>query len=64
MKSALITGLTGQDGTYLAEMLLDKGYRVYGAVRDLLAAEMAMRPGLRGRVELLRWDMMDQGHMS
>lgn len=30
MKSALITGITGQDGSYLAELLLEKGYKVYG----------------------------------
>ena len=33
MKSALITGITGQDGAYLAALLLDKGYKVYGAYR-------------------------------
>ena len=33
MKSALITGITGQDGSYLAEFLLAKGYKVYGLVR-------------------------------
>ena len=33
MKRALITGITGQDGSYLAELLLDKGYEVYGIVR-------------------------------
>ena len=32
-KSALITGITGQDGSYLAELLLDKGYKVHGLVR-------------------------------
>lgn len=64
MKSALITGVTGQDGTFLAELLLGKGYRVFGAVRDPQAAEQAMAPGLRGRIELLRWDMLDQGRMS
>jgi GDPmannose 4,6-dehydratase len=32
-KKALITGITGQDGSYLAELLLDKGYEVYGLVR-------------------------------
>jgi GDPmannose 4,6-dehydratase len=34
-KTALITGITGQDGSYLAEFLLDKGYQVYGLVRRL-----------------------------
>ena len=33
MKSALITGITGQDGSYLTELLLEKGYMVYGLVR-------------------------------
>ena len=33
MKSALITGVTGQDGSYLAELLIEKGYMVYGLVR-------------------------------
>ncbi len=35
MKTALITGVTGQDGSYLAELLIDKGYRVVGMVRRL-----------------------------
>ena len=33
MKTAIITGITGQDGAYLAELLLDKGYKVYGTYR-------------------------------
>ena len=33
MKRALITGVTGQDGSYLAELLLDKGYEVHGVIR-------------------------------
>ena len=35
MKTALVTGITGQDGSYLAELLLEKGYRVVGMVRRL-----------------------------
>jgi GDPmannose 4,6-dehydratase len=38
MKHALVTGVTGQDGSYLAELLLDKGYRVYGLVRPSVSA--------------------------
>ena len=34
MKTALITGITGQDGSFLAEFLLDKGYDVHGTIRD------------------------------
>ena len=36
-KRALITGITGQDGSYLAELLLDKGYEVFGVIRRLSA---------------------------
>ena len=36
MKTALITGITGQDGSYLAEFLLDKGYDVHGTMRKLI----------------------------
>ena len=36
-KKALITGITGQDGSYLAELLLEKGYDVHGTIRPLLA---------------------------
>jgi GDPmannose 4,6-dehydratase len=58
--SALITGLTGQDGSFLAELLLQKGYRVIGLVRG----EAGKRPlgsaeHLRGHVELLAGDMLD-----
>ncbi|HWR71493.1 MAG TPA: GDP-mannose 4,6-dehydratase, partial [Dehalococcoidia bacterium] len=35
MKNALITGITGQDGSYLAQLLLSKGYKVYGTYRRL-----------------------------
>ena len=38
-KTALITGITGQDGSYLAEFLLEKGYRVYGMVRRSSSVE-------------------------
>jgi GDP-D-mannose dehydratase len=39
MKTALITGITGQDGSYLAEFLLSKGYTVYGIIRGVLPVE-------------------------
>ena len=43
MKNALITGITGQDGSYLAELLLEKGYNVYGIMRrkSVLTMEMS-----------------------
>jgi GDPmannose 4,6-dehydratase len=59
MSSALITGIAGQDGVYLAEQLLDKGYRVWGGVRDVAAAEASLPVRLREAVELVLWDMGD-----
>ncbi len=60
MKTALITGITGQDGSYLAELLLTKGYRVVGAVRDMQNAKESLPTTLMQRVELVVWDMLDQ----
>jgi GDPmannose 4,6-dehydratase len=57
MLTALITGITGQDGSYLAELLLEKGYKVIGLVRDLNKAQSSIIQGLAGRVELASWDM-------
>lgn len=58
MKTALITGVTGQDGSYMAELLLAKGYRVVGTTRNLGRAEKTLFEGLAG-VELVEWDMLD-----
>ena len=54
-KRALITGISGQDGTWLARLLLDKGYEVYGTARDAQIASFRNleQMGLRGRVTLL-----------
>src|SRR5882757_1053218 len=56
MKKALITGITGQDGSYLAELLLEKGYRVHGLVRRTALEAPEQRLGrihhLLGRLEL------------
>lgn len=62
--TVLITGITGQDGSYLAEQLLAKGYRVIGAVRDPQQAGTALPGGLKGAVELVTWDMLDQQRMT
>ena len=55
-KKALITGITGQDGSYLAELLLDKGYEVHGIVRRVALEDPAHRLGrithLQHKVEL------------
>src|SRR5579864_970338 len=56
---ALITGVTGQDGSYLAELLLEKGYEVYGAVRNI-AREGHDLGGAEGRTKLVEADLTDQ----
>ena len=61
MKTALITGVCGQDGCYLAEQLLADGYRVLGTARDMRASAQGLPPPLRERVELVQWDLRDQG---
>ncbi len=61
MPTALITGITGQDGSYLAELLLTKGYRIIGAVRD---SQSVLPAGLKNSVELIAWDMLDQRRMT
>ena len=58
-RAALITGLTGQDGSFLAELLLEKGYRVAGLVRDEHAASLGCSEHLRGRVELVGGDLLE-----
>lgn len=57
---ALITGVTGQDVSYLAELMLEKGYSVVGTVRDKGAAVDKLPAGLAGNIELVEWDMLDQ----
>lgn len=59
-KRALITGVTGQDGSYLAELLLDKGYEVYGVVRRLSAPNVWRIQHLLERITLLQADLLDQ----
>lgn len=60
-KRALITGITGQDGSYLAEFLLDKGYEVYGFVRRLSTPNMGNIAHIQDKVHLLSGDLLDQG---
>jgi GDPmannose 4,6-dehydratase len=59
-KTALISGITGQDGSYLAELLLDKGYKVYGVVRRLSAPNVWRIQHLLERITLLQADLLDQ----
>ena len=57
---ALITGITGQDGSYLAELLLEKGYEVFGVIRRLSAPNVWRIQHLLGRITLLQADLLDQ----
>jgi GDPmannose 4,6-dehydratase len=59
-KRALITGITGQDGSYLAELLLEKGYEVFGVVRRLSAPNVWRIQHLLPRITLLQADLLDQ----
>src|SRR3979409_2800739 len=59
-KSALITGITGQDGSYLAELLLDKGYEVHGMVRRASTEKFDRIEHLRDRITLHQGDLLDQ----
>src|SRR6201747_1743251 len=63
-KTALITGITGQDGSYLAELLLDKGYEVHGMVRRLSSENHHRLESFRDRVNLHTGDLLDQRSMS
>ena len=60
MPNALITGLTGQDGSYLAELLIHKGYNVFGVVRELDRDAVAPLPGPSKAISLYQWDMRNQ----
>jgi GDPmannose 4,6-dehydratase len=59
-RSAFVTGITGQDGSYLAELLLDKGYEVHGMVRRASTEKFERIEHLRDRVTLHQGDLLDQ----
>jgi GDPmannose 4,6-dehydratase len=59
-RRALITGITGQDGSYLAEFLLEKGYAVYGMVRRASSDHFARIAHLQDRIQLCEGDLLDQ----
>ncbi len=60
MKKALITGITGQDGSYLAELLIAKGYEVYGMVRRSSTENFGRIEHIRDKIKLLQADLLDQ----
>jgi GDPmannose 4,6-dehydratase len=59
-RTALITGITGQDGSYLAELLLEKGYEVHGMVRRSSTERFERIEHLRGRITLQQGDLLEQ----
>lgn len=62
-KRALITGITGQDGSYLAELLLSEGYEVFGVVRRASTENYERIEHLRGKINLLQADLLDQSSL-
>lgn len=62
-KRALITGITGQDGSYLAELLLSEGYEVFGVVRRASTENYERIEHLRGKITLLQADLLDQSSL-
>mgnify|MGYP001174170071 CR=1 FL=1 len=64
MPTALITGITGQDGSYLAELLLDKGYEVWGMVRRASTESYDRIEHIRERINLVQGDLLDQPSLT
>ncbi len=64
MKKALITGITGQDGSYLAEFLLKKGYEVYGLVRRLSTPNIINIKHIQDQITIIPGDLLDQGSLA
>src|SRR5947207_10356854 len=60
MKKALITGITGQDGSYLADWLVEQGYEVHGVVRRASTENFERIAHLEGRIRLHQADLLDQ----
>lgn len=63
-KKALITGITGQDGSYLAELLLEKGYVVYGLVRRLSTPNTLRIEHILDKITLMEGDLTDQSSLN
>jgi GDPmannose 4,6-dehydratase len=63
IKKALITGLTGQDGSYLAELLLSKGYQVFGLVRRSSSSNLDRINHITDNVQILSGDLLDQSSL-
>lgn len=63
MKTALITGITGQDGSYLAEFLLEQGYKVYGMVRRSSTVNYERIAHIQNQLNLIQGDLLDQNSL-
>src|SRR6185437_12305882 len=63
-RKAFITGVTGQDGSYLAEILLEKGYEVYGMVRRSSTFNRSRIDHLQGDIELVYGDLGDSSVLN
>jgi GDPmannose 4,6-dehydratase len=63
MKTALITGITGQDGSYLAELLLKKDYEVYGIVRRSSTSNVERIKHIQDDIKLIQGDLLDQNSL-
>ena len=59
-RRALITGIAGQDGSLLAELLLEEGYEVFGIVRRATSEQFENLAGIRDRIELVQADLLDE----
>src|SRR6266545_4299114 len=64
MPRALITGITGQDGSYLAELLLEKGYEVWGMVRRASTESQERIEHIRDRLTFVQADLLDQPSLT
>lgn len=64
MKKALITGITGQDGSYLAEFLLAKGYKVYGLTRRTSTINNERIEHIEDKITLVQGDLLDQSSLT
>ncbi len=64
MKKALVTGVTGQDGSYLAEFLLEKGYQVYGLTRRTSTPNYSRIAKIVDEIELVSGDLLDQHSLT
>ena len=64
MKKALITGITGQDASYLAEFLLKKGYKVFGTTRRSSTVNNERIKHIQDKITILQGDLLDQGSLS